>query len=227
VRNKTQPVTDSRPEDFLSLATRRRPDHSREDQQRYAEQLFYRTAEIRARARLVNEVIKPDFVLCLHFNAEGWGDPRRAEFSSANHFHMILHGAYMADEIAHEDERFDMMHKVFQQVHAEEAALAAELARAFLARTGLAAYHYAIGKPAIEIGPALWARNLLANRLYRCPVLFFEPYVMNNEAVYQRVQAGDYEGEREVAGKLRVSLYREYADAVLKGLVSYYEPRRK
>ncbi|NIP92014.1 MAG: hypothetical protein GWO24_00445, partial [Akkermansiaceae bacterium] len=43
---------------------------------------------------------------------------------------------------------------------------------------------------------------------------------------FERVQAGDYEGEREVAGKLRKSLYREYAGAVVDGLVNYYSDRR-
>ena len=175
----------------------------------------------------MNETIRPDIILCLHFNAEAWGgDPSNPRFSPRNHFHMILHGAYMKGEIAHEDERFEMMHKIFQGVHDEEKALAAELARAFMAESGLPAYVYVPGKPAIKIGPALWARNLLANRLYRCPVLFFEPYVMNNQEVFERIQAGDYEGTREVAGKTRKSIYREYVDSVVQGMKNYYTSRR-
>jgi hypothetical protein len=139
---------------------------------------------------------------------------------------MILHGAYMEEEIAHEDERFEMMHKIFQEVHEEEVALATELAKSFQAETKLPNYTYLLGKPTIRIGPGLWARNLLANRLYQCPVLFFEPYVMNNKDVHARVQVGDYEGEKNVNGKLRKSIYREYAQAVVNGLVNYYEPRR-
>ena len=34
-----------------------------------AEKLFYRVAEIRERARLVNEKLRPDLVVCVHFNA--------------------------------------------------------------------------------------------------------------------------------------------------------------
>ena len=74
---------------------------------------------------------------------------------------------------------------------------------------------------------AVWARNLLANRLYECPVIFLEPYRMNHEEVYARVQAGDYEGEREVAGKMRRSIFREYADAVVAGLRDYYSSARR
>ena len=72
--------------------------------------------------------------------------------------------------------------------------------------------------------PGLWARNLLANRLYQCPVLFLEPYVMNNEECYARVQAGLYEGERLVAGRMRPSLYHEYVEGIVQGLVAHYTP---
>jgi hypothetical protein len=39
-----------------------------------SEKLFYRVSEIHARAKKVNNTIKPDLVLCLHYNAEAWGD---------------------------------------------------------------------------------------------------------------------------------------------------------
>lgn len=228
VRSANEPVTELRPTDLTEYATQLMPAAPAEEVRALAEQLFYRTAEIRARAALVNKTIKPDLVLCLHFNAEDWGkDPTNPQLSPRNHFHMILHGAYMDGEIAHEDERLELMHKIFQKVHEEEAALATALTNAFLEDTRLPAYVYRLGKPARRIGPALWARNLLANRLYQCPVLFCEPYVMNNEVVHARVQAGDYDGEMEVAGTLRKSLYREYRDAVVKGLVNYYSARGK
>jgi len=227
VRSASEPVTELRPGDLKEYAARLMPGAPAAEVLARAEQLFYRTAEIRARATLVNETIKPDLVLCLHFNAENWGeDSAEPLLSPRNHFHMILHGAYMDGEIAHEDERFELMHKIFQKVHEEESALAGALAAAFLEDTGLPAYIYRLGKPARRIGPALWTRNLLANRLYQCPVLFFEPYVMNNEEIHARVQAGDYDGKIEVAGTLRKSLYREYRDAVVKGLVDYYSSRR-
>jgi hypothetical protein len=73
----------------------------------------------------------------------------------------------------------------------------------------------------------VWTRNLLANRLYRCPVVYLEPYVMNNRTVYERVQLGDFEGTREVGGVQRKSIYREYADAVADGLAAYYESSRR
>ena len=91
-----------------------------------------------------------------------------------------------------------------------------------------------------ENGPALVAGSdlvalaldnretrLLANRLCRCPVLFYEPYVMNSGEVHARIQAGDYPGERTVAGARRRSIFREYADAVAEGLRRHYQQARR
>ncbi len=56
-----------RPETLFSVARySQEPAASPAALQKVAERLFYRTAEIRARARLVNESLKPDLVLCLH-----------------------------------------------------------------------------------------------------------------------------------------------------------------
>ena len=88
-------------------------------------------------------------------------------------------------------------------------------------------YEYTTGNALRTGGSAyVWARNLLANRLYRTPVVFLEPYVMNSEPVWLRVQAGDCEGEIMLAGALRRSIYREYADAVAEGLRAYYTKLR-
>jgi hypothetical protein len=50
---------------------------------------------------------------------------------------------------------------------------------------------------------------------------------MNHAEAYARMQAGDYTGEREVAGKKQKSIFREYADAVVEGLRDYYSASRK
>ncbi len=75
VRDKKEPVTLLRPSSLLTLAKNTALPATQESPQKMAERLFYRTAEIHARAKLVNETILPDLVLCLHFNAEAWGDP--------------------------------------------------------------------------------------------------------------------------------------------------------
>jgi hypothetical protein len=144
---------------------------------------------------------------------------------------MILNGAYTDDEVARPDERHDLLLKLLQGIHDEETALATSAATAFVERTAMPPYIYFKGSgvgTARNIGnnPYLWARNLLANRIYRCPVLYYEPYVMNSEVDHARMVAGDYEGLREVAGKKRPSIFREYADAVVLGLERYYTLRR-
>ena len=53
-----------------------------------------------------------------------------------------------------------------------------------------------------------------------------EPYVMNSTADHARIQAGDYEGLREISGKPRPSIFREYADALALGLERHYRAGR-
>ena len=65
-------------------------------------------------------------------------------------------------------------------------------------------------------------RNLIANRLYDCPVVFMEPYVMNSTLDHARIQAGDYEGLREISGINRPFIFHEYADAILSGLARHH-----
>jgi hypothetical protein len=49
---------------------------------------------------------------------------------------------------------------------------------------------------------------------------------MNSKDVFARIQAGDYEGTRNINGVARKSIFREYADSVADGLVDYYSKAR-
>ena len=241
VRENGEPATAKRPADFLATAretlaargiadpplTYAGPaDPNRQNSVQWeAEHLFFR-AEIQGRAERVNKTLQPALVLCLHFNAEPWGDPAKPELVDKNHLHLLINGCYAPDEIANDDTRLEMLVKLLNRSHAEELALAQPVAAALAAATGLPPYEYT--RPnAQRVGPSpyVWARNLLANRLYECPVLYLDPYVMNSPDVFVRVQAGDYEGERLVNGIRRKSIVREYADAVAAGLAEYYRGR--
>lgn len=192
-----------------------------------SELLFYRMHEIRNRARVVNEELQPDLVLCLHFNAEGWGAGSEPQFSPRNHLHVLVNGCYSASELRLDDVRHDLLRRLLGGVTLPEQALASEVAAVFARKAALPPLIYTSSNAVrVNANPYLWARNLLANRLYRCPVVFLEPYVMNNQEVWERVQAGDYEGERVVAGSLRRSLYREYATTVADGLAAYFRKAR-
>lgn len=188
-----------------------------------AERLFYRVGEIRNRARLVNRMIRPDLVVCLHFNAEEWGDPLNPVLTSKNHLHLLLSGDMSRTELQHEDERYTMLVKLLGGTHREELGVSEAVARSLVSATGLPPfeYHGANAVPA-SANPYLWVRNLMANRLFECPVVYCEPYVMNNRTVFERIQLGDYEGRRMVGGLLLPSIYREYADGVARGLADYY-----
>ncbi|BCU75664.1 N-acetylmuramoyl-L-alanine amidase [Luteolibacter sp. LG18] len=228
VRNNTEPLTTLRPETLLAEAAATAPAGA--DLHKTAERLFYRTAEIRARADLVNHTLKPDLVLCLHFNAEAWGNALSPSLADHSHCHLLLNGGYVDEEIALADQRYEMLRKLLQRTHAEEAAIGADVAASFYSATGLPPYTYnPLAKNArmVDGNPYLWARNLLANRLYDCPVIFMEPYVMNSRHDYARIQAGDYEGTREIDGKQEPSILREYAGAVAEGLKRHYSKIRQ
>ena len=213
IRNTLEPVTEQRPEDFL-------PDFPNRVT---ADKLFYRTAEIRARANLVNNTIQPDLVLCLHYNADAWNNPEDP-WASRNHFHLLLNGAYMPGEVALDDQRFEMLRHLYTRSTKRALPLAQTMSDVFLRETNLVPYHYRETAPALQVDTArpIYARNLLANRLYQAPTIFLEPYVMNHRDTYDRVQLGDYPGFREINGTSRRSLVQEYAHAVAKSFSEFY-----
>jgi hypothetical protein len=243
VREKAEPVTPYRPDDFKESARavlkaggtenpREEPagpdDALKEQTVRWqSEILFYRSSEIRERARRVNSKLRPDLVLCLHFNAEAWGDERNPTLTDKNHLHLLVNGSYLPPELEFDDERFEMLQRLLSRAYDEELKIADIAAAAMAKKTGLPPYQYTTDN-VIKVGTSgyVYARNLVATRLYQCPVVYFEPYVMNSSEVFARVQAGDYEGTRPINGVERPSIYREYVDGVVEGLVEYYTAAR-
>jgi N-acetylmuramoyl-L-alanine amidase len=188
-----------------------------------AERLFYRVAEIRERARIVNDKLKPDLMICLHFNAESWGDPLHPTLDTKNHLHLLVNGAYSKMELGYDDVRFTMLIKLLNRAYDEELPISESVAQSLAEATGLPPYSYS-SPNAKQVGKTryVWARNLIANRLYECPVIYIEPYVMNSKEVFVRVQAGAYDGVRDFGGVMRKNIYVEYADAVVTGLVRHF-----
>ena len=243
LRENAEPITPYRPSDFESTARRVLEQTGVSDPREnfdgpadpekektvawQRELLFYRNSEIRRRASLVNYQLQPDLVLCLHFNAEPWGDPNQPTLVEKNHLHLLVNGAYLPNELQLDDERFEMLQKLLSRAFPEELELAETIAGTMGKETGLPPYHYKT-ENVTPVGASgyVYARNLLATRLYRCPTVYLEPYVMNSEEVFTRVKAGDYEGERRVAGKQRLSIYREYVESVLDGLLAYFKKTR-
>jgi hypothetical protein len=244
VRNSNTPVTSKRPRDFRELARKiliksgvpePRPggsdpnDPMKEQTVHWqSEILFYRYSEIRRRAVLVNTKLHPDLVLCLHFNAEGWGDPKTPTLIDNNHLHLLVNGSYLKEELEFDDERFEMVRRLLSRAYDEELPLADTVAGVMAKETQLPAFEYPTTLTTTKVGSTgyVYARNLLATRLYRCPVLYCEPYVMNSHEGFDRIQAGDYDGTRDLNGVERKSIFREYSDSVAGGLEEYYRSAR-
>jgi N-acetylmuramoyl-L-alanine amidase len=244
VRSAPGPVTTVRPEELkiqAEASLRDRgitnifpsfsgpDDPNREDSIRWeAERLFYRVDEIHTRAEIVNEKIKPDLVICLHFNAEPWGAPAHPVLVSVNHLHLLINGAYSSGELGFDDERFAMLLKLLNRTYSEELACSESVAASMAAITGLPPYRYSSSN-AKSVGNSgyVWARNLLANRLYECPVIFIEPYVMNSQEFFARIQAGEYEGLRNFGGVMRQNIFEEYVQGVVNGIAAYFRATRR
>jgi N-acetylmuramoyl-L-alanine amidase len=194
---------------------------------RQSELFFYRISEIRARAQVVNELLKPDLVLCLHLNAEEWGEPEKPQLQPRNHLHAIVNGCYGARELESDDIRSEMLWHLFSRMSDEAIPLSECVVETLAEETGLPPFTYFSNNAArVGEGPYLYARNLLANRLYRAPVVFLEPYVMNSGPVWRRIQMGDYPGEKRVDGIMLKSLPSEYALGVAEGLARYFRRER-
>lgn len=242
VRDKLEPVTPDRPGDFEALAKKLlkkggviQPredlgDPNDPDKEKTVEWqrdiLFYRNSEIRRRAEVVNNRLRPDLVLCLHFNAEAWGDAKKPTLVDKNHLHLLVNGCYLPAELEFDDERFEMVQRLLSRAYLEEVTVAEKLAETMAKKTQLPPFEYITGNAA-RVGTSgyVYARNLMATRLYKCPTVYLEPYVMNSRDVFARIQAGDYEGTRNINGQERPSIFREYADSVVDGLLDYYKAR--
>ncbi len=228
IRDGLQPVTPRRPGDFLDLAqpwvdgilgsdsnaTSEEKSALLQDRQ---ELLFYRVDEIQERARLVNQSIQPDLVICLHFNAAPWPDPEKQQLVERDDHHVLVNGCYMGGELAYDDQRFELIWRMVNRWSETEQRLAESLSLSFSEQTGLPPFSYK-GPNALKIGevPGVWARNLLANRRYRCPVVFLEPYVANSQTTYPRIQKWLAQG----AGQ-DDCIITEYTDAVMLGLENF------
>lgn len=243
VRENTEPVTSKRPADFEAearrvLAEAGFPNPAESYQgltgdakllsvQWQSEKLFYRVSEIHARGERVNQQIKPDLVLCLHFNAESWGDATSPQFTPKNHLHVLVNGCYSPGELQQQDVRFEMLLRLLSRVHEEEIPLATSVAESMARVTGLPAYVYTTPN-ARQAGdnPYVYARNLLANRLYTCPVVYLEPYVMNHEETYHRLRGQHFLGRTLIGGRLVTSAIEDYVNGIIRGLRSYYQTHR-
>ena len=227
-RKENQPVTQLRPKDFKELAENwfsrmewlhELPEDEKSKRiQKRQELYFYRVSEIMARSEIIRKS-QPDLILCIHLNAAPWPDPDNKSLVARNDYHVLVNGCFMGGEIAYDNQRFEMVWRLVNRWAGKERLIAEHMSQAFAQETGLPAFAYK-GPNALKIGEVegVWARNLLANRIYEAPVVFLEPYIANSEEVYQRIQMVDSVDEDINKNQKGRSIVKEYVDAVLLGL---------
>ncbi len=241
VRDSTEPVTPYRPNDMIPEARDLLTLHSTHSTNLHAlptdkldllfghrlmdlaEFLFYRCSEIRERGNRIRNNFVPDITVTLYIDATpGSG---RGRLTSANQNIFFVGGSYTRTEIADPEMRRRCVYKMVEGGADIEAEVAGDIATVFAQRTGLGPVKYgdsSTTRAVIPGNPYVVARNLAANREYDGPVVCTEPYFMNNEIVYRRLIAGDYDGVQTFDGKKYGSIFREYADCVAQGLVKAY-----
>jgi N-acetylmuramoyl-L-alanine amidase len=227
-RKQNKPVSPKRPQDFKELAQtwfsrmewlQKLSEEERSKRiQKRQELYFYRVSEIMVRSEIIRKS-QPDLVLCIHLNAAPWPDPDNKSLVTRNDYHVLVNGCYMGGEVAYDNQRLEMIWRLVNRWAGKERLIAEHMSQAFAQETGLPAFAYK-GPNALKIGEVegVWARNLLANRIYEAPVVFLEPYIANSEEVYQRIQMVDSVDEEINKNQKGRSIVKEYVDAVLLGL---------
>jgi N-acetylmuramoyl-L-alanine amidase len=241
VRDSTEPVTPYRPDDMIEPARELLIAHSSHATNLRAlppdklnllfgsrlmelsEFLFYRCSEIVERGNRIRNNFVPDITITLYIDAT----PRsgRGQLTPGNANIFFVGGSYTHSEMQDPEMQRRCVYKMVEGGSDIEAEVAADIAGVFTQRTGLGPVKYGDSSTTRAVIPGnqyVVARNLAANREYDGPVVCTEPYFMNNTVVYQRLLAGDYEGQKTFDGKSYGSIFREYADCVAQGLVKAY-----
>jgi len=227
-KDNYEPVTKDRPDDLIDEAEEAyriwtgKSTSSKSKLERIARGLFYRNAEINARADLI-EKWKPDLTICVHYNASSWGNPARPRITGKSRLVNFVHGAYSARELEYDDQKFFMLRNVLDHIYPHEVAAADAIARHTSDAFKLGPEVYKGWKAVQQVGPNpyVYARNLVANRVFRGPVVFVEGPYMNAKDAYYWMEAGDYEGTKTFNGRKVPNIMKVYADAVADGIVDY------
>lgn len=233
---KPEPVTPSRPSDYLDEARRvvyaeNKVDEAEASRRKNffqklihwrAELYFYRRAEIAQRAENIRRDFLPDLNICNHFNAtEKSGS---GEIVKDNRHAFFINGCYGPDEVVNPMTRYFLFSKLLEQPLDIEMAVGDAITEKMLKIAPLPPVKYGAEKYQCRVNanPYLYARNLAVSRQYPGPCLILEPFYMNNAWTAERLAAGDYDGVKNLAGGSYRSIFREYADAVADAIIQVY-----
>ncbi|MFT5826998.1 MAG: N-acetylmuramoyl-L-alanine amidase [Yoonia sp.] len=234
LREANLPVNPRAPIDYLQMAAAQVPEPTESTPSALweygcalrgrAERLSIVTGDLIERARLVNQVIKPDALISLHINAAAWPKSESGfQLVDTNNLHALIFGCMSAGELQVGRQQAQLAVKLVNESGAPEYLLGDALVAALAEATSLPAARYE-GRNAILLDseqPYLYARNLLMLRMAECPTVLLEPYVANSVTAYGRLQAGlaDRAAGRELAED---DILVEYADAVVAGVLACY-----
>ena len=184
--------------------------------------LFYRVAEIRARAEVVNKQ-HPDLTICVHYNADDWGNPDKPSLIGRSRLVIFINGSYEKSELVDDDIKYDLLRKLLDRDAVQEERGCDYVGQEMLDTLKYPPETYTgyFARRVTDV-PSVYARNLIANRLYHGPVIYCEGPYMNARDAYSRIIAGDYLGLRTINGESVPSIYREYAASVERGVLKYF-----
>ena len=188
-----------------------------------AEVLLTKNLEAKARAEKARSTIHPDITIVLQFDATA--ARHLDDLPKINRNILFVSGAYTAEELKDDPrQRLRLLTKIFQNVTPVETRAAISISKHLAEVTGFPPVLYGNSRTTRSIAgnPYVVARNILLNREHDGPVVVTEPYFMNQPVTLQRLLAGDYDGTRLVAGKERISIFREYANAVAEGILDAF-----
>ncbi len=226
IKHAYKPTTNLRPDDLVEAAKQAQlQSHgsmSEKALKHTAAQLFYRTAEIRARA-VIQHALKPDLTICVHYNADDWNDPNHPTLTQHSRLVIFVNGSYEHSEVRNDDVKCDLLRKLLDRDAAQEIRGCDLVGAEMLKNLGYPPESY-VSYFAHRQGsvPSVYARNLIASRIYYGPVVYCEGPYMNAKDAYYRIIAGDYIGTRDIQGQKVHSIYRDYASAVEAGVRKYF-----
>lgn len=231
-RTDNQPVTEQRPKDFKKDAlewfcseykfkTLPKLEELTRKQNILIENrknlLFYRTAEIHARAKFIHQK-KPDLVICLHVNAAPWPKDGTQKLANDNHMHFLVNGTYLKKELHYDSIRYHMIYRILRKFSSREIEVTKNIAFEFVKQKTIRPFVY-LGKYAssVDKNPYIWSRNLLANRIYDAPVSYLEPFVANGKDTFEWLNEVE-----NSESKNRVSFVEFYSQNVAQGIIEYF-----
>jgi len=192
--------------------------------EREANQLYTKTLETRAREALIKKTFKPDITIVLQHNATA--ESSKGKLTKTRNLNIFfVSGMYSNAGLKYSTRRFHLLRKLFQNVTPVESHVAESISNVFKKQTGYPPVMYGNSSSTKLIIPGnhyIVARNLMFTREHDGPTVITEPYLMNNPITIKRLLAGDYHGKKMIAGKMRRSIYQEYADCVVQGIRDAY-----